>query len=167
MNSSHGGDASHNDAFQDHYPDDLAMCFGCGRLNEHGHRFRTVWDGEQTLTRFTPGPDQTAIPGYVYGGLIASLIDCSGTGSAAGAAYRAAGRTMGDPDDEPPLRFVTGRLEVDFLAPTPMGVELLARGEIEQISARKVITRLAVHAGDVVVARGRVVAVLMPGSMGA
>lgn len=166
MSATHG-----DDAFQDHYTDDVAMCFGCGRLNEHGHRLRTVWDGEQTLTRFTPGPEQTAVPGYVYGGLIASIIDCSGTGSAAGAAYRAAGRTMGDPDDDgPPLRFVTGRLEVDYLAPTPLGVELLVRGEIEQVAARKVIVDLTVHSGSVhepAVARGRVIAVLMPQTMGA
>ncbi|MGD9253898.1 MAG: PaaI family thioesterase, partial [Holophagae bacterium] len=25
-------------AFQDYYPDQLAHCYGCGRLNEHGHQ---------------------------------------------------------------------------------------------------------------------------------
>ncbi|NYE00111.1 acyl-coenzyme A thioesterase PaaI-like protein [Kineosphaera limosa] len=153
-------------AFQDHYPPDVAACFGCGRLNEHGHHLRTTWDGEGTVTRFTPGPEQTAVPGYVYGGLIASVIDCAGTGTAAGAAYRAAGRTMGDPDDhEPPLRFVTGRLEVDYLAPTPLGVELVVRGHIDEIKARKVVVSLEMAAGDTVVARGRVIAVLMPATM--
>lgn len=172
------------DAFQDHYPDDVAACFGCGRLNPDGHHIRTTWDGDQTVTRFTPAPEQTAMPGYVYGGLIASLIDCAGTGSAAGAAYRAAGRTMGDPDDpEPPLRFVTGRLEVDYLAPTPMGVELVVRGRIEEVTERKVVVALTVTAAgmvadavadavadtvaDAVVARGRVIAVRMPTTMGA
>lgn len=176
------------EAFQDHYPDDVAACFGCGRLNPDGHHIRTTWDGDQTVTRFTPAPEQTAVPGYVYGGLIASLVDCSGTGSAAGAAYRAAGRTMGDPNDtEPPLRFVTGRLEVDYLAPTPMGVELVVRGQIEEITARKVVVALTVTAAgmaadteadteadkeadaaaEAAVARGRVVAVLLPPTMGA
>lgn len=175
---------SPGEAFQDHYPDDVAACFGCGRLNPDGHHIRTTWDGDQTVTRFTPAPEQTAVPGYVYGGLIASLVDCSGTGSAAGAAYRAAGRTMGDPNDtEPPLRFVTGRLEVDYLAPTPMGVELVVRGQIEEITARKVVVALTVTAADAAadkeadkeadaaaeaaVARGRVVAVLLPPTMGA
>ena len=71
-------------AFQDFYPDDAGRCYGCGRLNEQGHRIRTVWDGEETLTRFTPKPFHTAVPGVVYGGLLASLVDCHGTGSAAG-----------------------------------------------------------------------------------
>jgi acyl-coenzyme A thioesterase PaaI-like protein len=44
-------------------------------------------------------PYHTALPGYVYGGLIASLIDRHATGTAAAAAYRAAGRAM---DTKPP-----------------------------------------------------------------
>ena len=33
-------------------------------------------------------PSPTTLPGYVYGGLIASIIDCHATGTAAAAAYR-------------------------------------------------------------------------------
>ena len=73
-------------AFQDYYPEDVAHCFGCGRLNEHGHHIKSYWDGDETVARFVPRPYHTAIPGYVYGGLIASLIDCHGTGTAAAAA---------------------------------------------------------------------------------
>ena len=29
--------------FQDHYPENVAHCYGCGRLNELGHQIRTVW----------------------------------------------------------------------------------------------------------------------------
>ena len=75
-----------NDAFQDHYPDELAHCYGCGRLNKHGYQLKTTWDGDETVTRFTPEPYHIAIPGYVYGGLIASIIDCHCTGTAAAAA---------------------------------------------------------------------------------
>ena len=108
-------------AFQDFYPDPLAHCYGCGRLNAQGHQIKTIWDGDETVTRFTPQPYHTAIPGFVYGGLIASLIDCHSTGTAAAAMYRAEGREM---DSQPPFRFVTGSLHVDFLKPTPLGVEL-------------------------------------------
>lgn len=158
-------------AFQDHYPDDVAQCYGCGRLNETGHHLRTTWEegatGERTVTRYTPRPEYTAVPGYVYGGLVASLIDCAGTGSAAGAGYHATGRTMGEASDTaPPLRYVTGRLEVDYLAPTPMGVELVIRGHIDEVAAKKVIVSVEVQAGDTTVARGRVIAVRMPETMG-
>ena len=82
-------------AIQDLYPDDFAHCFGCGRLNAHGHHVRTEWTGTEGISRFQPRPEHMAIPGYVYGGLIASLIDCHSTGSAAAFATRAEGREMG------------------------------------------------------------------------
>ncbi|NUQ50254.1 MAG: PaaI family thioesterase, partial [Phycisphaerae bacterium] len=89
------------DAVQDRYPDDFAHCYGCGRLNPHGLHVRSRWDGDETLATLLPQPHHTAVPGFVYGGLIASLIDCHGTGSAALAGYRADGR---EPGSAPPLR---------------------------------------------------------------
>ena len=81
------------DAFQDHYPENVSHCYGCGHLNEHGHQIKTVWDGEETVTRFKPEPYHTSVPGYAYGGLIASLIDCHCTGTAAAAMYKQEGRS--------------------------------------------------------------------------
>ena len=150
-------------AFQDHYPDDVAHCFGCGRLNPHGHQLKSYWDGEETVAQFTPAPHHTAIPGYVYGGLIASLIDCHGTGTAAAVAARRQGI---EPSAEPgPVqfpRFVTASLEVSYLAPTPLGPALVLRGRVAQATDRKVITEITLAAGDAVTARGTVVAVRMP-----
>ncbi len=151
-----------NQAAQDFYPEDVAHCYGCGRLNPHGLHIRSFWEGEQTVARLTPRPEHTAIPGYVYGGLIASLIDCHGTGSGALAGCRAAGRELGS---DPPMRFVTASLKVDYLRPTPMGVELEARGRIVEVKPRKVVTAIEVRADGELVARGEVVAVLMPESM--
>ena len=147
-------------AVQDVYPDDLAHCYGCGRLNESGLHVRSRWEGDETVARLTPRPEHTAIPGYVYGGLVASLIDCHGTGSAALAAWRASGDESGTPP-----RFVTAALQVDYLRPTPMGAELEARGRIVEVAARKVIVEVTVTARGEACARGRVVAVRMPASM--
>lgn len=155
-------------AFQDYYPDELSHCYGCGRNNPRGHQLKSYWAGngnaDTTVAKFMPEPYHTAIPGYVYGGLIASLIDCHGTGSAAAAAYRAEGREM---DTQPRLRFVTASLKVDYLAPTPQGEELTLRGEIAERGERKVIVDITVSAAGELRARGRVVAVKMPASMGA
>ena len=149
-------------AFQDYYPDDLSHCYGCGRLNEFGLQIKSYWDGEETVCTFFPRPYHTAIPGYVYGGLIASLIDCHGTGTAAAAAYRAEGRPM---DTEPPLRYVTASLHVDFLRPTPIGVPLEIRGRVKEIKGRKVVVDATLSAEGEVCARGQVVAVQMPEQM--
>lgn len=149
-------------AFQDYYPDNSSYCYGCGRLNETGLQIKSYWDGEQTVCTYLPRKDHTAIPGYVYGGLIASLIDCHATGTAAAAAYRQAGRPM---DSEPAFRFVTASLHVDYLRPTPMGVLLEIRGEVKEIKGRKVIVTATLSAQGQVCARGEVVAVQMPESM--
>lgn len=151
-------------AFQDFYPDNLAQCYGCGRHNPHGHQIKTVWEGEESVTRFTPQPYHTAVPGFVYGGLIASLIDCHSTGTAAAAMCRAEGREM---DTLAAFRFVTGSLHVDFLKPTPLGGELEIRGRVKELKGRKVIVESTVFAGGVATARGEVVAVQMPPDFGA
>lgn len=153
-----------SEAFQDHYPDELAHCYGCGSKNDAGLQLKSYWDGDETVATYTPRPEHTAMPGYVYGGLIASLVDCHGTGSAAAAGSRAQGI---EPGDGPLLRYVTASLQVDYLAPTPMGVDLHLRGRIEEVTERKVVVAETVHAGDAEVARGRLVAVRMPEGMGA
>jgi acyl-coenzyme A thioesterase PaaI-like protein len=146
-------------AFQDYYRDEYSHCYGCGRLNDRGLQIKSYWDGEETVMRFTPEPYHIAFPGYVYGGLIASLIDCHSTGSAAAAAYRAEGRPM---DSEPPLRFLTAALHVDYLRPTPLGVALEIRSKIKEIKGRKVIVTSDLYAEGEICARGEVVAVQVP-----
>ena len=146
-------------AFQDYYPESTKHCYGCGARNPDGYRIRSFADGDEAVCRFTPEPFHTAVPGAVYGGLIASLIDCHGTGTAAWEAYRAAGRPM---DSDPPLRFVTGSLHVDYRKPTPLGVELVLRARATEITDRKVRVRVRLEANGVVTAEGEVVAVRIP-----
>ena len=149
-------------SFQDYYPDDLSHCYGCGRLNEHGLQLKSYWEDEESVAIFHPKPYHIAIPGYVYGGLIASLIDCHGTGTASAASYREEGREMGT---DPPLRFVTASLQVDYLRPTPLGVPLEVRARVKEIKGRKVVVSATVSAEGEVCARGQVVAVQMPAHM--
>lgn len=149
-------------AVQDHYPDDVAHCYGCGRLNEHGLQLKSLWEGDEVVARFTPRPYHTAMPGFVYGGLVASLIDCHAMGTASAAAVRAAGREVGD---GPAPRFVTALLRVEYLKPTPLGPELEVRGRVREASERKAVVELTVAAAGTVTARGEVVAVRLPESM--
>lgn len=146
-------------AVQDFYPDDFAQCYGCGRLNEFGHQIKTYWDGDETVTKFTPKPYHTALPGYVYGGLLASLIDCHGTGTAALAAFRNENREV---DTLPPFRFVTASLQVDYLKPTPIGVELEIRGKVVELKGRKVVSEISLFANGVETVKGKVIAVQVP-----
>ena len=151
-------------AIQDLYPDDFAHCYGCGRLNEHGLHIRSEWTGDEAVARFRPQAYHIAVPGFVYGGLIASLIDCHAVGTAAAAAMRAAGQA---PGRDPTPRFVTAALQVDFLRPTPAGTELLLRARPTAVGERKVTVEVTVSANALECARGRVVAVRIPASMAA
>jgi len=146
-------------SFQYYYPEHLAHCYGCGRLNKQGHQIKSYWDGDVSVCYFQPKPYHIAIPGYVYGGLIASLIDCHGTGTAAAAAYRHAHREM---DTEPPFRFLTASLHVDYLKPTPLGVVLQIHGRLKEVKGRKVVIEEWVIANGETTARGEVVAVQVP-----
>jgi len=149
-------------AFQDYYPADFSHCYGCGRLNEHGLQIKSFWDGEETVAKYFPDKTHIAIPGFVYGGLIASLIDCHCVGTAAAATYKKEGRAM---DTEPALRFVTGSLKVDYLAPTPLGVELEIRGKVIEVKEKKVVVEAKLLANGKLCATGHVVAVRLPATM--
>jgi len=149
------------DAFQDHYPDDVKHCYGCGSLNENGHQIKSYWDGDETVCTFQPKPYHTAIPGYVYGGLIASLIDCHSTGSAAAAMHR----HRGGKDGEEIPRFVTAALHVNYLKPTPLGPPLVIRSRIGEIKGRKVVVTSELSADGVVCATGEAVLVELPDGM--
>jgi acyl-coenzyme A thioesterase PaaI-like protein len=146
-------------AFQDYYPDDLSHCYGCGRLNDQGLQIKSFWDGEESVCHFRPRPYHTALPGYAYGGLIASLIDCHATGTAAAAKYREEKREM---DTAPPVRFVTASLHVDYLAPTPIDTVLELRGRVREIKGRKVSIAVTLSARGSLCAQGEVVTVQMP-----
>lgn len=149
-------------ALQDLYPDDFSHCYGCGRLNTHGLHVKSEWHDGTCVAHFRPERYHMALPGFVYGGLIASLADCHAMAAAAGASMVAAGAQPGR--DQTP-RFVTASLHVDFLKPTPLGPELVLRAKPIEVGERKVIVEMGIFAGDIETARARVVAVRAPATM--
>lgn len=151
-------------ALQDLYPDDYAHCYGCGRLNSHGLHVRSEWRDGEAVAQFQPAEYHMAMPGFVYGGLIASLVDCHAMATAAGASMLTAGL---EPGRDATPRFVTASLTVDYLRPTPAGEELMLRGRATNVGERKVQVEVEVTAGTTVCARGRVIAVRLPETMAA
>jgi acyl-coenzyme A thioesterase PaaI-like protein len=142
---------------QHRYAEDLSHCYGCGKNNPQGLHIQTHWDGAQGVGRFTPRPEHIALPGFVYGGMLASLVDCHGVGTAAAAV---AG------DDGQPQRYVTASLHVDFLRPTPLGPELELVARVIERRGRKIVVEVEISALGQVRVRGQVVAAPMPQTMG-
>lgn len=148
-------------AIQDHYAPLFAHCYGCGPANAKGHRLKSYLVGEQTVARFTPSMEHTGgVPENVYGGLLASLLDCHGTATAAAFAYRARGRTLDDGGDT--IRFVTASLKVDYKRPTPMGKELLIQGALLSLVGRKAEVQLSLSADGEVCVTGTMLAIELP-----
>jgi acyl-coenzyme A thioesterase PaaI-like protein len=145
-----------NPAIQDLYPDDFAHCFGCGRNNPNGHQLKSYIEGDEVVARFTPAPHHIAVPGFVYGGLLASLADCHGMATAAADRWTGEG---------PAPRFVTGALRVDYFKPTPLGVELEIRGKVIERSEKKAVVKVTISALGTVTVMAEVIAVRIPASM--
>ncbi len=144
---------------QDLYDDDFSHCYGCGRLNDEGLHLKTYLEEDYTISKFTPKDYHIAIEGFVYGGLLASLIDCHGTGSAA--IFYAKENKIALKEGNSP-RFVTGNLSIKYLKPTPLGKELVIKGELIVVTKRKVKTKINVIVDGVITVTGEVVAILLP-----
>lgn len=141
---------------QNFYPEDASICFGCGRNNAHGLHIQTFWDGQVGIADFKPQPFHTGWPGYVYGGLLASLIDCHSIGTAIAAMYQVEGRA---PGSDPQIRCVTGTLHVVYLQPTPIEAQLHLRTQVKELTPRKAVLATVLSANDQECVRAEVIAV--------
>jgi acyl-CoA thioesterase FadM len=68
-------------------------------------------------------------------------------------------------DTEPAFRFLTASLHVEYLKPTPLGIELQICGKVKEVKGRKVVVEEWILADGVTTVRGEVVAVQVPEEM--
>lgn len=103
-------------ALQDSTPKN--SCYGCGPANPEGIQIKSRWseDGQFVIaTVHLPPKYNAGVPGVMYGGAIASMIDCHSMWTAIAHAYRAEGR---EPGSDPLIKYVTVELNVKYLKPT-------------------------------------------------
>jgi acyl-coenzyme A thioesterase PaaI-like protein len=92
----------------------------------------------------------------MYGGLVASLIDCHSIWTAIAWTYREEGREHGS---SPSISYVTGTLNVRFLKPTALDRPVLLRAKVTDLQPRKALVECSLYASDEETARGEVTAV--------
>lgn len=95
-------------------------CWGCGPANDAGLQLKSYLgrDGETLVATVVPEEEFNAgVPNVMYGGHIASLVDCHSIWTAITFAYRAEDRPLGS---EPDIGYMTGELRVRYREPTPM-----------------------------------------------
>lgn len=136
-------------------------CWGCGRDNPHGLRIKSFWAGDEAVCEWQPQPWHCASPTHVVnGGIIGALIDCHSIISAMAQAGRAAGQELGP--GVAPIWYVTGKLEIAYHKPTPLGPPLLLRASFNVLNERRTEVRCTLAVNDVVCASGLVMAVRVP-----
>lgn len=142
-------------AMQDAVP---IHCFGCGTLNEHGLHIKSFWAGDEVVCAWRPQAHHIGHPGILYGGLIASVIDCHCIWTASAHAHRAAGVEMGGS-----LRFsyVTAALNVNYRKPVQIGKAIDLRARVMEFGERKAIVHCKVSCERLLCAEAEVVAVRM------
>ena len=147
-------------AIQDRFSDN--HCYGCGTENPLGLQIKSHWDGEVSVCRYTPRPEQSAGPTHiVYGGTIASLIDCHSCGTAMAHFYDREEREIGS---APQIWCVTGRLTVNYFKPTPIDQEIEMRATVGDSNDKKAVVHCTLSSGGEVRAEGEVIAVRVPWS---
>lgn len=116
------------------YPE--GVCFGCGPANAHGLHIKSYWDAEEkyVICDITPQDCFTAMPGVVYGGYLAMIVDCHSGWACRAAHYKAEGRV---PGSLPRIHCVTGKLSLSYRKPTPMGASLHLKAWVEGPLGRK------------------------------
>jgi acyl-coenzyme A thioesterase PaaI-like protein len=139
-------------------------CFGCSPDNPHGHQIKSLWDGQRATCAFTPQPWHCAgSPHYVYGGLIASVIDCHSICTAIADAYTRAGRPVGEGEH---ILYVTGKLDISYRRSAPIAGPLALDARVVEASERKSRVLCSLQVDGQECALGELVAVRVAASWG-
>jgi uncharacterized protein (TIGR00369 family) len=99
------------------------LCFGCGQANLFGLQLELSRRPEGGVAgRFFVKQDHQGPPGYAHGGVIATALD-----EAMSLLVHQRGQLA-----------LTARLELDLLAPAPVGAYVLVSADVDQVSGRRI-----------------------------
>jgi len=143
------------DAFQD--LGTVRHCFGCGADNGDGLQIKSHWDGDEAVCVWQPRPHQCGgRKEIVYGGILASIMECHSVNLAIAHAYKREDRALGS---APRVFYVTAQLQVSYLLPTPMGEPLHLRAKLNKVEGRKSWVSCALSAAGQVRAQAEILAI--------
>ena len=137
---------------QDEWPEPATYCWGCGKNNTHGLQLKSYWNSDETVAEFIPQEHHLAFPGILNGGIISTIIDCHGTGTANAYMKKHAKSSNS-------LMHVTASLKVKFIKPTPLHHPVTLRGKVTNDDGRKITVVCSLYSGDTLCATGEVVTV--------
>ena len=124
-------------------------CYGCGRSNDHGLQIKSRWESDEVVCRWQPQPYHVGLPGWLQGGVLATVIVCHALWTATATACRDEGIAIEEPM---PFAYSTTSLQLDFLEPIPVDGLVTLRGACHGDRRRAcdgVVRRLRERATDV------------------
>lgn len=112
-----------------HYP----WCFGCGSGHPTGLHMRVLaGEGLTVNGRCTMGEHHQGAPGLAHGGLVSLAMD---------EVLGGLGWLLRTP-------MVTGRLQVEFLRPVPVGTTLALHAEVDGVDGRRIFSHATAHVDE-------------------
>ncbi|HEX2031987.1 MAG TPA: PaaI family thioesterase [Actinomycetota bacterium] len=120
-------------------PSHYEHCFGCGREHPTGLHLEMEGGGGRVRGWFEVTEHHQGAPGLAHGGVIAAALD-------EGMGYLL--WLVGSPA-------VTGRLEVDYAKPVPVGARLELEGWLERVEGRRISTAMVGRIAGQVAVRSR------------
>ena len=132
-------------------------CFGCGTLNANGLHVKSRRNGEEFTSVWSPRAEHVGYPGFVYGGTIASVVDCHAVWAALATWCGDIGHDL--QDGAPPFAAVTASLRVNYLKPASVHKALTLLARISSHDERKCAVKCSVYQGAAECANAEVLAV--------
>ena len=139
---------------QDEWPEVASFCWGCGKNNDHGLQLKSYWDDDEIVATFIPKEHHLAFPGILNGGIIATIIDCHGTGTANAYGYKIAGSESGEH-----FMYVTGSIFVKYLRPTPLNKPVTLRAKVEKVEGNRISVSCSLYSEETLCATGEILTV--------
>ncbi len=135
----------------------MKQCFGCGCENEHGLKIKSYWQGDNSVCTWEAKPYYTGgKPGIVYGGMLASLIDCHSVNTTISHAYKIENRS---PGSDPVLIYLTAQLNISYKKPTAIEKEIVLKAKVTRVEGKKTWVECTVSSDNQICVEGKVLAI--------
>lgn len=130
---------------------DRTRCFGCGSLNEFGLHIKSYRRGDECVCDWKAEAHHCAGGNVMYGGIVASLIDCHSAATAHSSDWE---DEKGGDDSQRGYAYMTKKLSVEYLRPTLLDKSVQLRARVTNRQGRGAQVLCELYSGETLCARG-------------
>ncbi len=130
-----------------HKDNPIRICYGCGADNERGLQLKSRVEGDELVAEWCPEPKHQAYPGYLNGGVAATLIDCH----AAWAAFVSDCEVIGVEPESRAETLPAGwtrAMNIEYLKPTPIDKDVTLRAKVVKKGTKSRTVTCSLYSGE-------------------